>query len=338
MAKRKIRIAYSDFWPLFDEKDNIFHNTLKEDYEVIIDQKNPEILFFSVFGNRFERYNCKRVFFTGENFKPLLDKCDYSFSFDPDTYGGKNYRLPHYIQMGDPKMLTMQKDPKSILLSKTKFCNFVYSNPDCKKRNEFFKKLSKYKKVDSPGRYMNNIGKNIGIYPDDKINFIRPYKFAITFENEEAEYYTTEKIFEAMKVNSLPIYWGNPKIGEDFNTDSFLNYYDYGSDEALIEKIIELDKDDAKYMDIMSRPWYSNNKIPDCVKIENIRARFREIVESDIEPVSSRSPYFSGSELRSRLYITNSDINYKIKMYKGKFQKLSPARIKLKLHRMIHER
>ena len=39
-----------------------------------------------------------------------------------------------------------------------KFCNFVASNGNCKERNDFVTELSKYKKVDSGGRWMNNIG------------------------------------------------------------------------------------------------------------------------------------------------------------------------------------
>ena len=47
---------------------------------------------------------------------------------------------------------------------------------------------------------------------------------------------------------------------EEFNPASFLNYFDFPSEEALIERIIELDKDDAKYLEVMRQPYCHNNQ------------------------------------------------------------------------------
>lgn len=46
---------------------------------------------------------------------------------------------------------------------------------------------------------------------------------------------TTDKVYKAMEVNCIPIYWGNPKINLDFNSKSSLNHYDYNNEEQLIE-------------------------------------------------------------------------------------------------------
>ena len=59
---------------------------------------------------------------------------------------------------------------------KRKFCSFVVSNADAKPiRQHFFEKLSDYKKVDSGGRFMNNVGGPVA----DKIDFHRQHKFVI---------------------------------------------------------------------------------------------------------------------------------------------------------------
>ena len=71
---------------------------------------------------------------------------------------------------------------------------------------DFFVKLSKYKQVDSGGRTLNNIGGPV----EDKMEFIKDYRFVISFENAEYPGYTTEKIIQPMFVDSIPIYWGNP--------------------------------------------------------------------------------------------------------------------------------
>ena len=156
-------------------------------------------------------------------------------------------------------------------LANRKFCSFVVSNGGCDVRNSFFQKLSKYKKVDSGGRFANNIGYAV----DNKRQFQSQYKFAITFENNAYRPqhigYTTEKIMEAMCVNTIPIYWGNPKIDLEFNTQSFINWYDFKSDDDMIEYIIELDKDDEKYLEKLNNFWLIENKIPEQNKEENIQ-------------------------------------------------------------------
>jgi len=78
-----------------------------------------------------------------------------------------------------------------------------------------------------------------------KIEFLKRYKFNIAFENASLPGYTTEKIVEPMAARCLPIYWGNPLIEREFNPKSFLNYFDFRDDDALIEKIIEFDESDA---------------------------------------------------------------------------------------------
>ncbi len=295
--KNSIRVWFTDFWQNFDNENNIFMDLLQEHYTVTLDDKEPEFLFFSLFGNNHINYNCTRIFFSGENMPADMKKCDYSFSFEMPNGNPRKYRLPHYYQYSRPEKLLEKPDPNELLKEKTKFCNFIFSNPSCKKRNDFFHKLSKYKKVDSAGRFLNNMDKPLGMRVEDKWEFMKPYKFCICFENEEADYYTTEKPFEAMMLNNIPIYWGNPKVSLDFNTEAILNWYDYGSDEALIEKIIELDQDDDKYIEFMSRPWFTDNKLNEFVERENILKQIDKIVNDKIVTVASKSGIFSSNPL-----------------------------------------
>jgi len=267
--KKKIKIDFSDFWGGFDKTNNYFYNLLKEEFDVIITD-NPDYLFFSVFGNKHLQYKCKKIFYTGENVAPPLHYCDYSFSFDY-LDDERNYRLPLYLlydgyyELQRPKIIDEN-------LAKRKFCNFVVSNNGCQERNQFYTELSKYKKVDSGGRFANNIGYAV----DSKVKFQSEYKFSIAFENNayrpQHPGYTTEKIMEPMTVNSIPIYWGNPEIGKEFNTKSFINVYDFDSIDAVIDHIIYLDKNDDKYLEILNQPWFNEYKIPENNKIENIKS------------------------------------------------------------------
>ena len=267
--KNKIKIDFSDFWGGFDKTDNYFYNLLKEEFDIEI-SNNPDVLFFSVFGNQHQSYQCKKVFYTGENVAPPLGYCDYSFSFDylDDV---RNYRLPHYLLYDGYYELARTKIIEESMVNR-KFCNFVASNGNCNERNSFIQELSKYKKVDSGGRFMNNIGYAV----PDKRKFQSEYKFSVAFENNayrpQHPGYTTEKIMEPMTVNSIPIYWGNPLINKEFNQKSFVNFYDFNDINKMIEYIIELDKDDTKYLEMLNQPWFTGNSIPDNNKLENIKS------------------------------------------------------------------
>jgi hypothetical protein len=284
---KKIKIDFTDFWGDFNKTDNYFYNLLKEDYDVEI-SNNPDVLFFSVFGSNNISYNCKKVFYTGENIPaPLKDVnnqffpkeifCDWSFSFDYMN-DERNYRLPLYLLYSGYYELVNKKVDESLL--NRKFCNFVVSNGNCPQRNNFFAKLSKYKKVDSGGRFANNIGNPVV----DKIKFQSEYKFSIAFENSayrpQQSGYTTEKIMEPMTVNSIPLYWGNPNIDKEFNTDSFINFYDFNSEDDMIDYIIELDKDDSRYLKMLNEPWFVDNLIPENNKLENIKYFIKKIIDN----------------------------------------------------------
>ena len=246
--KKSIRISFSDFWGGFEKDNNYFYNLLKDEFNIIIDNYSPDYLFFSVFGNNHQKYSCKKIFYTGENIAPPLGYSDYSFSFDYIN-DPRNYRLPHYLLYDGYYDLVNKK--VSTDMASRKFCSFVVSNPACEPRNKFFEKLSKYKKVDSGGSHLNNTGSKVS----DKRKFQSEYKFAITFENNAYRPqhigYTTEKIMEAMTSNTVPIYWGNPDIHEEFNYKSFVNFYDFKNEDDMIDYIIELDKDDDKYMKVL---------------------------------------------------------------------------------------
>ncbi len=267
--RKKIKIDFSDFWGGFNKTDNYFYNLLKEEFDIEI-SSNPDYLFFSVFGNQHQNYRCKKIFYTGENVAPPLGYCQYSFSFDylDDV---RNYRLPHYLLYDGYYDLIRPKIIEESM-AKRKFCNFVASNPNCGVRNEFVEQLSKYKKVDSGGRWMNNIGYAV----PDKRKFQSEYKFSIAFENEayrpQHPGYTTEKIMEPMTVNSVPIYWGNHLINKEFNTKSFVNFYDFKDMNEMIDYVIELDKDDNKYLEVLNQPWFIDYNVPENNKLENIKS------------------------------------------------------------------
>lgn len=270
----RLKVDFVDFWGGFNKTNNYFFNILKDMYDIEI-SNNPDILFYSLFGTTHKQYNCTKIFFTGENIAPPND-CNWSFSFEVND--DKNYRLPLYLLYDGYYDLVNKQITDD--LTNRKFCNFVVSNGASPERNDFFIKLSKYKKVDSGGRFMNNIG----YYLEDKRKFQSEYKFSIAFENTEYRnnngYYITEKIMEPMTVNSIPIYKGGHFINEDFNTKSFINCHNFQSIDDVIDYIIEVDKNDHMYMSMLNEPWFNNNEIPVNFRLESIEKQLGKIIES----------------------------------------------------------
>lgn len=274
-TSKHVRINFCDFWPNFNKERNYLVELLKTRFTIEITDK-PDFLIYSVFGNEHKKFNCVKIFFTGENVRPNFAECDYSFSFD-FIDSPKSYRLPLYAWWAPANELVKPPnlDVEKILSGKTRFCNFIYGNPNATKRIAFMQKLSQYKQVDSAGTFMNNVGRIVTEM--EKVDFIKDYKFTIAFENTEYPGYTTEKLVQPMLAYSLPIYCGNPLIDRDFNTKSFLNYSDFTSEEKLIERIIEIDQNDALYKHYLQQPYYHNNHVNEFVDPENILRQFENI-------------------------------------------------------------
>lgn len=271
--KKKIKINFSDWWPGFNPIDNYFYNLLKEEFDIEI-SNNPDYLFYSVFGNTHQNFRGIKISYIGENIAPVFkDKnphgADWSFSFDylDDV---RNYRLPHYLLYPGYYDLVNKKNDDNLV--NRKFCSFVVSNGNCKLRNGFFIKLSKYKKIDSGGRHYNNLG----VLVNDKLEFLKNYKFNICFENDAHrgynQHYTTEKLMQSMQANTIGIYYGNTQIEKEFNKQSFIDVRDFSSLDKVVEYIIELDNNDDKYLEMLKTYWLVDNIIPENNKEENIKS------------------------------------------------------------------
>jgi hypothetical protein len=251
---------------------SFFVSVLSNRFEIVIDNDAPDYL---IFGDRnFGENNLKcdpnkviKIFYTGENQRPWDYQCHYAISFD-HLENEKHYRLPLYViydfdnfSKGIPSYTTYKRNETDLTSDKKqKFCSFVVRNPNCQKRNEFFHRLTQYKKIDSGGPLFNNIGYVLE-YGDNamksKLNWLKDYKFNICFENSSYPGYATEKLYEAYVGGTVPIYWGSPTIEVDFNPKAFLNWFDYKDDDAFIRAIIDLDNDPDKYKEMYMEPLFA---------------------------------------------------------------------------------
>ena len=284
-GKRILRVKFTDFWTNFILAENLFFNLLNEKYRLHISD-DPQLVIYSVFSNQFLDYKCPRLCYAGENRRINFDECDFAFGYDYLADNPNYQRLPLWVLYGDPKVHTAPRPPaEQTLADKTGFCSVVVSNGDCQERNEFFAALSHYKQVASGGGYLNNVGGRV----PDKHDFVRRYKFSMVFENGSYPGYTTEKLLDGLVANTVPIYWGNPRAGEDFNPKAFLNYHDFASPKRLIERVIELDGDDDAYRAMLREPIFADNRLPQCAQYDYIARHLDHVVEQvdQVTPVAT---------------------------------------------------
>jgi len=296
---KTIKIDCADFWGGLIKTDNYFYNLLSTKYHVLIDENDPDLLFFSVgYGKTRERekylnHRCKKVFFTGENVRPNFDyqsveypnysigRADIALTFDYSN-DNRNYRFPlwaffinwfdrPYNHDRDPAYLvpTNHLVSRDHICKKGNFCNFVFSN-NSGKRIEILELISKYKHVDCAGKLANNFPKISGRGDQkDKIDFISKYKFTIAAENSKHDGYTTEKIIHPFSVGSIPIYWGSSRVSEEFNPKSFIDTEGM-SEKQILDLIMFIDYDENAYNKILKEPIFTNNTIPENVMPKNV--------------------------------------------------------------------
>lgn len=281
-------LSFSDFWGDFDYNNNFFYDIIKQinpEVRIVGFNEQPDILIYSCFGYQHtltNRLKTKKIYYTGENIRPNFAECDYSLSFDFDTYNNKNFRLPLWMLQIDwfnkrgytnPEFVLPYDDlltNKFIDTPKTKFCCAIF-NTDSPHRFKTVDKLSNYKKVDCYGKPHGN-----WFYGEStKYKILSEYKFSICFENSIYPGYYTEKLFHAKTSGTVPIYWSDPSVENDFNKKSFINLYDFDSDiEELIKFIKVVDRDNDLYKAYITEPLYT--KLP---SLDNIKLFLHNVIK-----------------------------------------------------------
>lgn len=246
-----------------------FTDILSKRYNVVIDNENPDYLIFGDknFGQdnlRFNTKNCVKIFYTGENQRPWDYQAHCAISFDHFDLP-IHYRLPLYVifdwdnqRRGLRTAKTYERNIDQLKADR-EFCSFVVRNGSCEFRNNFFQKLNAYKKITSAGPHYNNTG-FILPYGEEamksKQEYLPKFKFNMCFENSSYPGYATEKLYEALCGNTIPIYWGSTTIECDFNSKAFLNWHDYQNDDLFIEAIKKVDNDPDLYQEIYLQPMF----------------------------------------------------------------------------------
>lgn len=269
--RKTININFCGFWSSFNKTNNLFYKILSKRYNVILSD-SPDYIIISANGKPFEymKYNCIRIFYSGEEIVPDFNLFDYAIGFDDFQFGDRYLRFPFCYFKNDlcETHLGLDREKAISLLSKKDiFCNLIYWEDSIGNfRSELFNAISKYKQVDSYGRLLNNVG-GTGVSYKEKYELLKRSKFTIAVEGCNYPGITTEKIFQPFEVHSVPIFYGNSDIEKDFSARAFVNCHNYRNIDEIVEAIKELDTNDEKYLDMLcASPLLDDKQLIDVEK------------------------------------------------------------------------
>lgn len=255
--KQSVTVKFIDFWQTFNVNNNKFVSALKTQRDVTVlpteSRETPDILFYSRYGYHHFDYDCKKVYFTGENDFPNFNECDYALSFYETTCSGRNLRYPLYMLYEVDQAINPPQLSDNDALNRG-FCSLVMSNSkNCDpQRLEIIDTIESYRPLTYGGAFRNNIGGRVA----DKIEFIKKYKFNLALENSIMNGYVTEKILEPFAAATIPIYWGDSTAAKDFNPEAYININDYATTASFLETLKRIDNNPQEYLKILRQPTY----------------------------------------------------------------------------------
>jgi hypothetical protein len=201
--------------------------------------------------------NAFNVWCTFENRRPPAEGYDLTYTFDKDQLNGTNCYLPLlylYLEINAAEskhkykvsQLMQQRNlSHEELAFRNGFVSTFINNPH-PTRIHAVKELQKVGEVKLFGRSVNN-------YVDNKLDEASKYWFNLCFENDLYPGYVTEKVLEAYLSKSVPLYWGDDKLGV-LNPKAIINLNDFDSIELFVEYVSELYKDKDKMLKVINEP------------------------------------------------------------------------------------
>lgn len=303
--RQQIKTAFAYFWPGFTpEHFRGFFPFVYDKYD-FVPSTTPEVVFYSVFSPQFRPYADPRelhpvtrirpgpyvrVFITGENFEPDMSACEFAITFSTLTDHPNHLRLPLWVYENRgwgfaPERLIKRAgtDWEKVAAEKIAFCNFVYLH-GVPFRDALFRRLSEYKKVDSAGRHLNNMGGwTVPMSPNrvaGKVEFFRRYKFSLAVENIIWPGYMTEKLVDPMYADSIPIYAGDPQAKRDFDPAGFIDFTCFAGMKEMLEFVREVDNNRDLYVKMLAAPFFRGNELPSYARDETILSFFDRVAEA----------------------------------------------------------
>jgi hypothetical protein len=263
------KLCVVNFWDGAFDGDffEFFFNQALGGIEYTDNPHEADVIVSSVFGH-VQTDPKKTIMYIGENVRPSYFGYNYSLSFDYDTYGGRNFRLPlwysrlawdgfeqkprrdNHHNHGYEQLIpigSLTRGRKLDIKAKDKFCALIANNPEGLRIN-LYNSISEYKQVDGYGNMFGNPLRK------SKFAILPEYKFCLCPENSIYDGYVTEKLIDAYAGLTVPIYSGDLSVCREFNDNAFLNYQEDLYIDWLVEHVSEVDENIELYRAIYEQP------------------------------------------------------------------------------------
>jgi len=291
---RKFKISdirYYNFWALSKSVDCWFTKFIEHRN---LNPNNKTINFFSVYGAPQVSYLTKspKIFFTGENIfnsdyktpynsyhRNYIKNYNLSLGFNDET-NEKYMRFPLWILYIIPadanyeaiKDLIDQYNNSDFRLNQKRknFCANISRLDNIGIRKKIIENLNPIHQVMCAGSFMKNTKELQEKFNDNKIEYLKTFKFNICPENSNTKGYVTEKLFEAITSGTIPIYWGSNNNPEPaiINQEAIL-FFDENNPQELINQVNLLWNDEEAYQDFCRRKPFKDNAAEEIWKILN---------------------------------------------------------------------
>lgn len=277
---------YSVFGPrrfLRDKKNNtvkIFYSAENLDVRIKYKSVKEEFLYKSTIKSEAETWRKRYKDFA-------VSDVDLAMSYQNKTED--NYmKFPFWI----PYILKPNfnyKDVKSRIedINSSKFFNksseavVITSHDVFGTRGKICEDLIDYLNIIYAGRWRNNTNDLWKKYNNDKIGYMKNFKFNICPENMVSKEYVTEKLFDAFLSGTIPIYNGALNSPEpEILSHNGIIFWDFNSDNRenikLVQKLIKNDK--LYYAFLNQNKFTSNAAELIWMKIEELKKRISELL------------------------------------------------------------
>lgn len=257
--------------------------------------------FYSVFGSAKDIQQPTinpKIFYTGENvyrefdntFSQYQDYClDYvDLSLGYEYIDHERYlRFPLWIKYLLPTTVTKDEIHKRILEinnpsyrlqnNRYKFaCLIASHDPQPFIRKSIVDLYSSIAPIDCAGHFLNNTNELKTLYNDNKVTYLKQFKFNICSENSRRSGYVTEKLFESIISGCIPVYWGDINPEPDIlNPDAILFFeQDIQSQNKLLQKTSKL--------------WHNEKLYQEFCQIPPFKADATEVIWQKLETLATK--------------------------------------------------
>ena len=195
-----------------------------------------------------------------------LDDADLSIGFE--YVQAENYlRIPCWVFMymspfwGEKEIAQWIEKINKSHYKKSRECALIASHDMWGTRSMIVNKTERFMDITFAGRWRNNTSELWNKFNNDKVKFLKKFKFNICAENFNNDDCCSEKIFDAFLADTVPLYYGSNNKPEPnvINPDRVIFFHPTEDDRPAMKLLQDLIKDENLYYEFAAQDKFMPN-------------------------------------------------------------------------------